>query len=135
MNAHSLTVKLFAAYPGPVKMSGYELGSRLARNSSLTLSCTSCGGHPTPNITWTRGGGQELYGQAMTSGDPQNGCVIGVLNLADLRDSVYKVEFGCVASNAPIDERNIISKKSFQYSAAHRWKAETLSFLMVYALN
>ena len=80
-------------------MSGYELGSRLARNSSLTLSCTSCGGHPTPNITWMGGGGQEFSGQVMTSGDPQNGCVTGVLNLADLRESVYKVEFGCVASN------------------------------------
>ena len=40
-----------------------------------------------------------------------------------------------VISRPPIDERNIISNKIFQYSAAHRWKAETLSFPMVYVLK
>ena len=90
--------RVFPAYPGPVRITGYQPGTQLARNSSLTLSCTSCGGHPTTNITWTQGD-LELSDQVLTSTDPQNECVTGTLNLPDFRDAVYKVEFTCVASN------------------------------------
>ena len=86
----------FQAHPGPVVISGYEQGTRLAKNSSLGLNCTSCGGYPLPNITWTWGGQGSVVSTNLTV---KEGCVTAALHLENFMHAVYEDKVGCVASN------------------------------------
>ena len=86
-------------------ISGYDGVTKLLKNSSLVLTCESCGGSPMSTLHWFLEGEYLLHNNTLNSqiGD----CSVSCLQFNDLTEVYHRDRLYCVAENGFLANKSV----------------------------